>query len=168
MYSQATGNKGATFGLLLIVFLSIMICVLGTFLTVSSSPSLINPYYHPLTSSGRSNLVGPSPRQRDTLLGLFLSSQRKAQLSRPRHSPRCGPMYGFWRHPARQQNCVYRPSGLLHHPHHRVVRSRHWATFVYWQEERSQRTILDGFSRLCRQRYCCAPDYILQHHVLLP
>lgn len=34
VYSQATGNKGATFGLLLILFLSIMICVLGTFLTV--------------------------------------------------------------------------------------------------------------------------------------
>ncbi|KAK0508914.1 hypothetical protein JMJ35_008285 [Cladonia borealis] len=34
VYSQATGNKGATFGLLLIIFLSIMICVLGTFLTV--------------------------------------------------------------------------------------------------------------------------------------
>lgn len=35
LYSQATGSKGATFGLLLIIFLSIMICVLGTFLTVS-------------------------------------------------------------------------------------------------------------------------------------
>ena len=39
VYSQATGNKGATFGLLLIVFLSIMICVLGTFLTVRCNPS---------------------------------------------------------------------------------------------------------------------------------
>lgn len=36
VYMQATGSKGATFGLLLIIFLSIMICVLGTFLTVSS------------------------------------------------------------------------------------------------------------------------------------
>ena len=35
VYSQATGNKAGTFGLLMIVFLSIMICVLGTFLTVS-------------------------------------------------------------------------------------------------------------------------------------
>ena len=35
VYSQATGSKGATFGLLLILFLSIMICVLGTYLTVS-------------------------------------------------------------------------------------------------------------------------------------
>ena len=35
IYSQATGSKGATFGLLLIIFLSIMICVLGTYLTVS-------------------------------------------------------------------------------------------------------------------------------------
>lgn len=34
VYAQATGSKGATFGLLLIVFLSIMICVVGTFLTV--------------------------------------------------------------------------------------------------------------------------------------
>ena len=34
VYSQATGSKGATFGLLLILFLSIMICVLGTYLTV--------------------------------------------------------------------------------------------------------------------------------------
>ena len=37
VYSQATGNKGATFGLLLILFLSIMICVLGTFLTVRAA-----------------------------------------------------------------------------------------------------------------------------------
>lgn len=34
VYNQATGNKGGTFGLLFIVFLSIMICVIGTFLTV--------------------------------------------------------------------------------------------------------------------------------------
>jgi len=34
VYSQATGNKAGTFGLLLILFLSIMICVVGTFLTV--------------------------------------------------------------------------------------------------------------------------------------
>ena len=36
VYAQATGNKGGTFGLLLIVFFSIMICVVGTFLTVRS------------------------------------------------------------------------------------------------------------------------------------
>ncbi|MCJ1306889.1 hypothetical protein MMC25_000533 [Agyrium rufum] len=35
VYSQATGSAGGTFGLLLILFFSIMICVLGTFLTVS-------------------------------------------------------------------------------------------------------------------------------------
>lgn len=35
VYAQATGSKGGTFGLLFIVFLSIMICVVGTFLTVS-------------------------------------------------------------------------------------------------------------------------------------
>ncbi len=35
IYSQATGSKGATFGLLLIILLSILICVLGTYLTVS-------------------------------------------------------------------------------------------------------------------------------------
>lgn len=34
VYLQATGSAGGTFGLLLIVFLSIMICVVGTFLTV--------------------------------------------------------------------------------------------------------------------------------------
>ncbi|KAF2225090.1 choline transport protein [Elsinoe ampelina] len=33
VYAQATGSTGGTFGLLLIVFLSIMICVIGTFLT---------------------------------------------------------------------------------------------------------------------------------------
>jgi len=37
VYAQATGSKGATFGLLLIIFLSIMICVLGTFLTVRTA-----------------------------------------------------------------------------------------------------------------------------------
>lgn len=35
VYAQATGNMGGTFGLLLILFLSIMVCVVGTFLSVS-------------------------------------------------------------------------------------------------------------------------------------
>ena len=35
VYAQATGSPGGTFGLLLIILLSILICVLGTFLTVS-------------------------------------------------------------------------------------------------------------------------------------
>lgn len=35
IYAQATNSQAATFGLLLIIFLSIMICVLGTYLTVS-------------------------------------------------------------------------------------------------------------------------------------
>lgn len=34
VYAQATGSKGATFGLLLILFLSIMICTIGTVLMV--------------------------------------------------------------------------------------------------------------------------------------
>ncbi|KAJ7830322.1 choline transport protein [Mycena olivaceomarginata] len=34
VYAQATGNKGGTFGLLLIVFVSIMICSIGTYITV--------------------------------------------------------------------------------------------------------------------------------------
>lgn len=35
VYSQATGSAGATFGLLLIIFLSLLICLVGTFLTLS-------------------------------------------------------------------------------------------------------------------------------------
>lgn len=35
VYAQATGSAGGTFGLLLILFLSIMVCVIGTFLSVS-------------------------------------------------------------------------------------------------------------------------------------
>ncbi|KAJ6552575.1 choline transport protein [Mycena vulgaris] len=34
VYAQATGNKGGTFGLLFIVFVSIMICSIGTYITV--------------------------------------------------------------------------------------------------------------------------------------
>jgi choline transport protein len=34
VYSQATGSKGATFGLLFIIFLSLGPCLIGTFLTV--------------------------------------------------------------------------------------------------------------------------------------
>ncbi|KAJ7191325.1 choline transport protein [Mycena pura] len=34
VYAQATGNKGGTFGLLFIVFLSIMICCIGTYITL--------------------------------------------------------------------------------------------------------------------------------------
>lgn len=40
VYSQATGSKGATFGLLLILFFSIMICCFGTFLTVRPTTTL--------------------------------------------------------------------------------------------------------------------------------
>lgn len=41
VYAQATGNAGGTFGLLLILFLSIMICVVGTYLTVSPSNDML-------------------------------------------------------------------------------------------------------------------------------
>ncbi|KAF2666826.1 choline transport protein [Microthyrium microscopicum] len=34
-YNQATGSAGATFGLLFIIFLSLLICLVGTFLTLS-------------------------------------------------------------------------------------------------------------------------------------
>ena len=37
VYAQATGNKAGAFGLLMIVFLSVMICCVGTFLTLSRS-----------------------------------------------------------------------------------------------------------------------------------
>ena len=40
VYAQATGSKGGTFGLLLIIFLSLLICVIGTFLTVRTSSFL--------------------------------------------------------------------------------------------------------------------------------
>lgn len=36
-YAQATGSKGATFGLLFIIFLSLTPCLIGTFLTVCST-----------------------------------------------------------------------------------------------------------------------------------
>lgn len=35
VYSQATGSKGATFGLLFILLLALLICLVGTFLTLS-------------------------------------------------------------------------------------------------------------------------------------
>jgi hypothetical protein len=38
-YAQATGSKGATFGLLFIIFLSLTPCLIGTFLTVRPFPS---------------------------------------------------------------------------------------------------------------------------------
>ena len=38
VYAQATGNKGGTFGLLFIVFVSIMVCCIGTYITVSTYP----------------------------------------------------------------------------------------------------------------------------------
>ena len=77
-----------------------MICVLGTFLTVCLAPPY-HPFHHPLTPTGRSNMVGPSPRQRDALLGLLLASQREAQLSRPRHGARRLSMHLLRRHSAR-------------------------------------------------------------------
>ncbi len=40
VYAQATGSAGATFGLLLILFLSIMICTVGTLLMVSQIGAL--------------------------------------------------------------------------------------------------------------------------------
>lgn len=80
VYSQATGSKGATFGLLLILFFSIMICCLGTFLTVCPSEPHLSEYL--LMKPGQSYLVGPGARQRNTLRPLLLPSQREAQLSR--------------------------------------------------------------------------------------
>jgi hypothetical protein len=40
VYAQATGSKGATFGLLLIILLAIIVCTIGTFVTVSVNLSL--------------------------------------------------------------------------------------------------------------------------------
>jgi hypothetical protein len=45
VYAQATGNKAGTFGLLLIVLLSIMIAIFGGFITVSAS-EFIKPGGH--------------------------------------------------------------------------------------------------------------------------
>jgi choline transport protein len=41
VYAQATGSKGATFGLLLIISLSLFVCLIGTFLTVRFPSSFI-------------------------------------------------------------------------------------------------------------------------------
>lgn len=40
VYAQATGNKAGTFGLLFIFFLSITVCCIGVFITVSVSQFL--------------------------------------------------------------------------------------------------------------------------------
>jgi amino acid transporter len=42
VYAQATGNKGGPFGLLFIVFVSITICCIGVFITVSSFSYFLN------------------------------------------------------------------------------------------------------------------------------
>lgn len=125
-------------------------------------------FHHPLTPSGWSDLVGPGPRQRDALLRLFFTSQREAQLPSPRNSARCVPVHLFRRHPARQQDRIYRLSGLLHHPHDHVLRPSHRAAPLHRPKECPERTVLDGFSGLCRQRYRRTTDCIFQHHVLLP
>lgn len=143
-----------------------MICVLGTFLTVRCIPSFIERLT--LTWPGRTHLVGPSPRQRNALLRLLLTSQRKAQLSRPRHGPCCVSMHLFRRDPARKQNRIHRPGRLLHHPHVCILRTSHRAPSLHRPQERPPRPLLDGFSGICCQRYFSAADNILQHHVLLP
>jgi choline transport protein len=45
-YAQATGSKGATFGLLFIIFLSLTPCLIGTFLTVRQFPSQKKSQFH--------------------------------------------------------------------------------------------------------------------------
>lgn len=121
-----------------------------------------------LTNTGRTDLVGSSPRQRNALLRLLLPGQREAQLSRPRHPSRSYSMHLFWRDPARQQNCIHRPCRLLHHPHICILRPGHRTPSVHWSQERSPRPILDGSRGLCRQCYFGGTDHLLQHHVLLP
>ena len=113
-------------------------------------------------------MVGPSPRQRDALLRHLLTSQRKAQLSRPRHRARRLPMHLFRRDPARQQNRIHRLSRLIHHPHNDVLRARHRTASIHRTEECSQRAVLDGFGGLCYQWHRPAADCVFQHHVLLP
>lgn len=80
VYSQATGSKGATFGLLLIVLFSAIICALGTFLTVSSSfpkvpPAGVKPGSLKICvlRIGQSHLVGFSARQRYSLRSALFS-----------------------------------------------------------------------------------------------
>lgn len=121
-----------------------------------------------LTCVGWKNLVGPRPRQRHALLWLLLASQPKAQLSYSCHPSGSYSMHRFRRDPTREQNCIHRFSGLLHHSHIRVLRPGHWTTSVDRPEERPSRPLLAGFSGLSRQRHLSAADYLLQHHVLLP
>ena len=121
-----------------------------------------------LTCAGRKDMVGPRPRQCHALRWLLLASQPKAQLSHSRHPSSSYSVHRFRRDPTRQQNCLYRLSGLLHHPHIRVVRSGHWTASIHRPEERPSRTFLVGFSGIRHQRHLSAADHILQHYVLLP
>lgn len=61
VYAQATGNKGGTFGLLLIIFFSIMICVVGTFLTVSVLSCFDDEFYVLIRFTGRPFVLGSRP-----------------------------------------------------------------------------------------------------------
>ena len=112
--------------------------------------------------------MGPSPGQRNPLPDLLLPSERKTQLSDPSNRTRRDPLHRLRRYPTGQQNRLYGPGGLLHHPHDRVVRSGHRAAPVDWAEKRPRGTVLDGFGGLCCQCYCSAIDSIFQHHVLFP
>ena len=77
-------------------------------------------------------------------------------------------MHRFRRHSTRQQNCIYRLSGLLHHSHICVLRSGHWTASIHGPEERPTGPLLVGFGGLCHQRHLSAADHILRHYVLLP
>ena len=121
-----------------------------------------------LMCAGRKDLVGLGPRQCHALLWLLLASQSKAQLSCSRHPSGSYPMHRFRRDSTRQQNRVYRLSGLLHHPHICIVRHGHCTTSIHRPEERPSRPLLAGFGGFRHQRHLSAADHILRHHVLLP
>ena len=134
----------------------------------SSCPPTLQPNNPILTCTGRKDLVGPSPRQRHALLRPLLASQSKAQLSCSRHSSGSCPMHRFRRDPTRQQDCFYRLSRLLHHPHIRIVRPGYWTASIHRPEECPSRPVLAGFSGIFHQCHLSAPDHLLQYHVLLP
>ena len=112
--------------------------------------------------------MGLSPRQCHALLWLLLSGQPEAQLSYSRHPSGSYSMHRFRRGPTRQQNCIYRLSGVLHYSHICILRSGHWTTPIHRPKERPTRPLLVGFSRLCHQCCLSAADHLLQHYVLLP
>jgi hypothetical protein len=159
VYRQATGSSGATFGLLFIVLLNMLVCNITT---ITASP--VSCFYaRMLLTQDHRWLADYSGFWQETMpphSRNILPHPRDDSVRRIVHSCRS--------HPAGIDNGVQQSCRLVHHPHDRQLSASHSPAPSHQAEKHTKGPLLDGRPGIRGQRNRVCPDRVLQHLLLLP